>query len=147
MYQRSSGEGWARRHSEAGYPVPEDARIARGPKYEFRRVGPPGTVLKSKQMDRDRVRATLREHEAELRSIGIQHLSLFGSKARGDDTAESDVDLMAEFEKGRRFSLLDMVSMENRLADILRLPVDLAPAASLKEGIRERAIREAVPAF
>ena len=106
-----------------------------------------GTVLKSKQMDRDRVIATLREHEAELKSIGIEHLSLFGSRARADDTAESDVDLMAEFEQGRRFSLLDMVSMENRLADILRLPVDLAPAASLKDGVRERAIREAVPAF
>ena len=69
-------------------------------------------------------------------------MSLFDSKARGDHAAGSDVDLMAEFEQDRRFSRLDMVSMENRLADILRLPVDLAPAASLREGVRKRAFRE-----
>jgi hypothetical protein len=98
-------------------------------------------------MDRDRVIAKLREHEAELKSAGIEHLSLFGSKARGDDTPASDVDLMAEFDTARRFSLLDMVSLENRLADILGRPVDLAPAKSLKDGVRERAVREAVLAF
>ena len=98
-------------------------------------------------MERDRVIAKLREHEAELKGIGIAHLSLFGSKARGDDSAQSDVDLMAEFDAEKKFSLLDMVSMENRLADILNLPVDLAPARSLKDGVRERAIRETVLAF
>jgi predicted nucleotidyltransferase len=97
--------------------------------------------------EKDRVIAKLREHEEELKSIGIAHLSLFGSKARGDDSAQSDVDLMAEFDVEKKFSLLDMVSMENRLADILNMPVDLAPAKSLKDGVRERAIREAVLAF
>jgi predicted nucleotidyltransferase len=98
-------------------------------------------------MDKDRVIAKLREHEAELKSAGIEHLSLFGSKARGDDSPKSDVDLMAEFDAARKFSLLDMVALENRLADILNMPVDLAPAQSLKDGIRERATREAVLAF
>lgn len=51
------------------------------------------------------------------------------------------------FDAGKKFSLLDIVSMENRLADILNMPVDLAPAKSLKDGVRERAIREAVLAF
>jgi hypothetical protein len=41
-------------------------------------------------VDKDRVIAKLREHEAELKGIGITHLSLFGSKARGDDSAQSD---------------------------------------------------------
>jgi predicted nucleotidyltransferase len=98
-------------------------------------------------MDKDRVIAKLREHEAELKSAGIEHLSLFGSKARGEDSPKSDVDLMAEFDAARKFSLLDMVALENRLADILNMPVDLAPAKSLKDGIRERATREAVLAF
>ena len=63
------------------------------------------------------------------------------SKARGDSSAQSYVDMMAEFDAGKKFSLLDMVLMENRLADILNMPVDLAPAKSLKDGVRERAIR------
>jgi len=55
--------------------------------------------------------------------------------------------LIAEFDASRQFSLLDMVGLENRLADILGVPVDLAPAKSLREGSRERATREAVLSF
>jgi predicted nucleotidyltransferase len=96
-------------------------------------------------MDRDQVIATLRAHEQELKSAGILRLSLFGSVARGE--AGNDVDLMAEFDASKRLSLLDMVGLENRLADILGVPVDLAPAKMLKEPVRERAAREAVLAF
>ena len=41
----------------------------------------------------ERIIATLRAHEEELRRAGIRHLSLFGSIARGDAEAASDVDL------------------------------------------------------
>lgn len=44
----------------------------------------------------DELIAALRAHEAELRAAGIRHLSLFGSVARGDAGAGSDVDLVAE---------------------------------------------------
>jgi len=98
-------------------------------------------------MDREHVIATLREHEAELKSAGIVRLSLFGSVARNEATPQSDVDLMAEFETGREFSLLDRVRLESRLADMLGAKVDLAPARMLKDGVRERAAREAVLAF
>ena len=59
----------------------------------------------------------------------------------------SDIDLIAEFDAGREYSLLDRVRLENRLADMLGAKVDLAPLRTLKHGIRERAMREAVPAF
>ena len=98
-------------------------------------------------MDKSAVIAKLREHEPELKAAGVTRLALFGSVARGDASEQSDVDLMAEFDSGREFSLLDRVRLENRLADLLGVPVDLTPAASLKEGIRERAAREAVLAF
>ena len=95
-------------------------------------------------MERSTVIAKLREYEAELKAAGITRLSLFGSVARGDASSESDVDLMAEFDPGKQFSILDMVSLENRLADILGARVDLTPARALKDHIRERATREAV---
>ena len=98
-------------------------------------------------MNREQVIATLREHEPELKAAGIVRLSLFGSVARGDASSQSDVDLMAEFDTSKQFSLLDMVGLENRLSDILGVPVDLATAKALKDGIRERASREAVLAF
>jgi predicted nucleotidyltransferase len=96
-------------------------------------------------MDKEQVIAALRAHEQELKGAGIVRLSLFGSVARGE--AGNDVDLMAEFDASKRLSLLDMVGLENRLADILGVPVDLAPAKMLKEPVRERAAREAVLAF
>ena len=91
---------------------------------------------------------TLREHEGKLRSVGVEHLSLFGSWARGSaDPALSDTDLIADFDSAREYSLLDRVRLENRLADILGAKVDLVPAPALKDGIRERAVREAGSAF
>ena len=99
-------------------------------------------------MNRATIIAKLREHEGELRSAGVEHLSLFGSWARGTAVpALSDIDLIAEFDAGREYSLFDRVRLENRLAALLGAKVDLAPARTLKDGIRERAAREAVPAF
>jgi hypothetical protein len=96
-------------------------------------------------LNAEQVITTLRAHERELKASGIARLSLFGSVARGE--RGNDVDLMAEFDATRQLSLFDMVGLENRLADILGVPVDLAPAGSLKDGIRDRVNREAVLAF
>jgi uncharacterized protein len=98
-------------------------------------------------MDRDRVIATLRAHEGELRAAGIVHLSLFGSVARGQAGVQSDVDLIAEFDTSRRYSLLERVHLQNRLTDILGVPVDLAPAPALRDDVLGRATHEAVLAF
>lgn len=98
-------------------------------------------------MDKSAVIAKLRKHEPELKAAGIVRLSIFGSVARGDESSQSDVDLMAEFDPARQFSLLEMVRLENRLADILGVRVDLTPARALKERVRERVTREAVLAF
>jgi predicted nucleotidyltransferase len=98
-------------------------------------------------MEKQFVIAKLREHEPELRAAGIINLRLHGSVARGQATAESDVDLIADFDSERRFSLLDMVGLENRLTDLLGALVELSPANMLKEPVRQNAAREAVIAF
>lgn len=98
-------------------------------------------------MDKSSIIQTLRLHEAELRAAGIAHLRLFGSVARGDFTAESDVDLMADLDRTKRFTLVTMAHLENQLSDILGMKVDLAPADTMKEAVRVRADREAILAF
>jgi predicted nucleotidyltransferase len=98
-------------------------------------------------MDRNLVIAIPREHEAELKSVGVVRLSLFGSVARGDSTPQSDVDLMAEFDAAKKFSVLGRVHLENRLADLLGAKVDLAHMPMLRDGVRERAVRQAVLVF
>jgi predicted nucleotidyltransferase len=98
-------------------------------------------------MEREQVIATLRAHEPELRSAGIVRLSLFGSVARGDATPQSDVDLMAEFDAAKKFTVLGRVHLENQIADMLGTKVDLAHTRMLRDGIREQAAREAVLVF
>jgi len=98
-------------------------------------------------MDRTTVLAKLRSYEPELRAAGIVRLSLFGSVARGEPSSESDVDLMAEFDPARQFSLLDMVHLENRLTDMLGVRVDLTSMRAMKPHVRARATHEAVLAF
>ncbi len=50
-------------------------------------------------MKRDDVVARIGAHRAELRALGVQELSLFGSFARGDEDPESDLDFVVQFER------------------------------------------------
>jgi len=52
-------------------------------------------------MDRPAAIARLKEHETELRQLGVQHLYLFGSTARGEARDDSDVDLFFDYERGK----------------------------------------------
>ena len=98
-------------------------------------------------MNKGSVIQTLRQHEPELRAAGIVHLRLFGSVARGEESAQSDVDLMADLDRSMRLSLVGRARLENRLSDLLGVKVELSPASSMKEAVRARAVREAIHAF
>ena len=98
-------------------------------------------------MNRDAVIATLRAHEPELRAAGIIRLSLFGSTARNEARADSDIDLLAAFDDARNLSLLDVIGIENKLVDLLGHPVDLVEDGTLRPRARQSASREAVRAF
>jgi predicted nucleotidyltransferase len=57
------------------------------------------------------------------------------------------VDLIAEFDKTKRLSLLGKIGIENRLSELLGIPVELPQKDLLKEPVRMEADREAVLAF
>ena len=98
-------------------------------------------------MKRDEVISKLRAHQAELRAAGIVRLAIFGSVARGDNSPESDVDLLADFDETKRYTLLTMGRLESRLADLLGTGVDLSSPEWLKESVKNQILREAVLAF
>ncbi len=52
------------------------------------------------------VRVQLAAREPELRRRRVRHLAVFGSVARGEDRADSDVDIAVEIEDGRSFCLI-----------------------------------------
>src|SRR4249919_446406 len=98
-------------------------------------------------MNRDEVIEKLRAHEAELKAAGIVRLSVFGSVARGDNSLECDVDLLADFDKTKHYTLPTLGRIENRLADLLGTRVDLSSPEWLKESVKSQILREAIPAF
>lgn len=78
-----------------------------------------------------------------MRQHGVVHAGVFGSVARGDDRAGSDVDLLVEFESGR--SLLDVAGLRVELREALGREVDVATQNSLHPRLRGRILRELVP--
>ena len=98
-------------------------------------------------IDADAIIRTLRSHQRELRAAGIRHLSLFGSVARGASHATSDVDLAAEIEPQSRMDLLELVSLERRLGELLGCRVDLLPEPVEKVRLQAAIDRERRRAF
>ena len=68
--------------------------------------------------------------------FGVQSLTLFGSVARDEATAKSDVDLLVEF--NRPVGYFGLFALQDYLEQLLGCPVDLGTPDSLKPYLRER---------
>jgi predicted nucleotidyltransferase len=77
------------------------------------------------------------------RAHGAHNVRVFGSAARGEASETSDVDFLVEFAPGT--SLLQHGAMIAELEELLGRSVDVAPEKTLRERVRERVLREAVP--
>ncbi len=94
-------------------------------------------------MDRQSIIATLQAHQAELRRRGVVSLALFGSAAREQAGQESDVDLLAEFD--RTFSLFEIFDLQYWLEELLGVArVDLVPKNALHPALRAAILAEAI---
>jgi len=89
----------------------------------------------------------LLERREEILAVAARHgarrVRVFGSVVRGEETPESDLDLLVEFEPGR--SLLDHIALAQDLKDLLGREVDVVTEGGLHSYIRDRVCREAVP--
>jgi predicted nucleotidyltransferase len=74
---------------------------------------------------------------------GARNLRVFGSVARGDDRAHSDVDLLVDMDPDR--SLLDVVGLGQDLEELLDRRVDVLTGASLHPALRDRILAESRP--
>jgi predicted nucleotidyltransferase len=74
---------------------------------------------------------------------GVGRLRVFGSLARGEAEAASDIDLLVDLKPGH--TLLNLAAFRREAAEILDLPVDVATADMLKERIRDEVLNEALP--
>ena len=91
--------------------------------------------MKPAMLDTETLIAVCRRHD-------VAFLGVFGSYARGEADAESDVDLLVRFSE--RKSLLDLVRIEREIETALGCPVDLLTEASISPYLRERILQEMV---
>jgi len=90
-----------------------------------------------------KIKRTINEHKLFLKErFKVKSISVFGSYLRGQQSAESDIDILVEFDG--TIDLFDFVELENFLSDVLGHKVDLIMKDTLKPRIRNRILKEAV---
>ena len=77
-----------------------------------------------------------------LKKYPIVYAGIFGSVSRGTSTLESDIDILIQYEKNKRFSLLTLIQLENELADALETKVDLVTEGGLNKYIKEGVLND-----
>ncbi len=93
------------------------------------------------------IRDLLAEKREEILRIAADHGAynerVFGSVARGEESPDSDVDLLVDLEDGR--SLLDLGGLLVDLQEFLGRDVDVATENGLKERVRRSVLQDACP--
>lgn len=93
-------------------------------------------------MGRDDILALLAAHREKIESFGVKSLRLFGSVARGEASAGSDVDLLVSFQETPTFS--GYMKLRIFLEDVLGAKVDLVTESGLREGVRPFVEKDAI---
>jgi len=93
-------------------------------------------------MRRDEILDALSEHRKELEQFGVKSLALFGSVARDEARADSDVDILVEFSVP--VGLFEFVRVKTYLEKLLKLPVDLVTPDAIRDEMREQILEEAM---
>jgi predicted nucleotidyltransferase len=94
-----------------------------------------------------RILKILRTAAPRLKRIGVRHLSLFGSTARGTQGSDSDIDLIVDLDERRRIDLLDYAGIVGEIQKLVPQRVDVALRTSLKSHVSRNALREEIRAF
>ncbi|MBF0536987.1 MAG: nucleotidyltransferase domain-containing protein [Nitrospirae bacterium] len=97
-------------------------------------------------MQRDEAIKLLKQHEADLKRLGVEHLFMFGSTARDEAIENSDVDLFFDYEKGK-LGLFELMDVKERASQILGCKADIMTRDSLHKTLRQRIEAAAVVVF
>ena len=94
-------------------------------------------------MSKDVILKLLQKHKSELKKFGVKRIWVFGSYVRGEAKETSDVDILVEFEKGKK-TFDNYMELKFFLEELLGVEVDLITVEALKPKIRKYVWKEAV---
>ncbi len=90
---------------------------------------------------------TLRAHEAELRRLGVAHAAVFGSVARGEERAGSDIDVLVELDENKPMGIFEYARLKLYINELLDGPSDVVNRRTLKPLLRDSILHDTVHAF
>ena len=77
-----------------------------------------------------------------FKKYGIKRAKIFGSRARGDDHADSDVDILIDYGDAK-FSLLDHVGLQQDISEALGVPTDVVTESAVHPLLRDSIVADA----
>ena len=100
-----------------------------------------------RDLSRDQLLAELRALRPKFEGRGVVHMSIFGSRARGDNRPDSDVDLVIDIADDRTFSMLDLVGLGNLVEDELGVEGNFFTRRSLDRSFQRTFGRDGLKVF
>lgn len=111
-------------------------------------TGEPSAPSEERGPDLGTVIRQIRSRREELAELGITHVAIYGSIARGDGVATSDIDVVIEHANNSSFSLIDLSIAADILEQACKRRVDLLTKRTLERtAFSATAFRESVSAF
>jgi len=98
-------------------------------------------------MTREEIIVAIRKNAEAIRAEGVTKLAIFGSRARGDNRADSDIDVLIEVEPDISFSILDLIGVEHIIQDATGLPTQATMRRSMPPRFGQRIADDILEVF
>jgi uncharacterized protein len=98
-------------------------------------------------MNKEDIIATLQKNAPALRAKGVLHAALFGSRARGDNREDSDIDILVELDPDMLLGVWEYAGIKREVADLFSAHVDVVSRGGLKPYIQQEVLHDAIQIF
>jgi predicted nucleotidyltransferase len=98
-------------------------------------------------MTRDEIIAAIRKNADAIKAEGVTKLAIFGSRVRGDNRPDSDIDVLIDVEPDASFSLLNLIGVEHIIEDATGLQTQAAMRRSIPRRFAQRIADDIVEVF